>query len=162
MSTACRVDVVVDTSSSAIDPRLASHLSAMASFAWSLSWMVTSSRRARRDRRKDRDEIYATWSTDHLNPFVVKEGSSHAHIVYSCIEEVGALLPDHQQQLVTPLCCRYRRRFSVMANRGHLQWASDLVANNAGASYPIEGFRGPVLLLTDSGLGLQTLSDCLG
>jgi hypothetical protein len=34
----------------------------------------------RRGRRKDRDEIYATWGTDHLNPYVIKEGSSRANI----------------------------------------------------------------------------------
>lgn len=34
----------------------------------------------RRGRRKDRDEIYTSWKTDHLNPYVIKEGSSRANI----------------------------------------------------------------------------------
>ena len=33
----------------------------------------------------------------------------------------------------------------------YIQWASDLISNNASALSPTEGFRGPVLLLTDDG-----------
>jgi hypothetical protein len=34
----------------------------------------------RRGRRKDRDEIYASWKTDHLNPYVIRENSSRANV----------------------------------------------------------------------------------
>ncbi|UPX11574.1 uncharacterized protein EKO05_0002173 [Ascochyta rabiei] len=34
----------------------------------------------RRGRRRSRDEIYASWKTDHLRPRIVKEGSSQANI----------------------------------------------------------------------------------
>ena len=33
----------------------------------------------------------------------------------------------------------------------YIQWASDLISKNASALSPTEGFRGPVLLLTDGG-----------
>jgi hypothetical protein len=34
----------------------------------------------RRGRRRSRDEIYASWKTDHLRPRIIKEGSSRANI----------------------------------------------------------------------------------
>ena len=37
-------------------------------------------RSERRGRRRDRDEIYASWKTDHLQPRIIKEGSSRANI----------------------------------------------------------------------------------